>query len=339
MKSPVVVLDACALVPIRLATTLLWLAEAGLFQPLWSDQILDEVERNLPKLGVEPAQAKRRVSQMRDAFGAEALVEDFDDLIERMTCDPKDRHVLAAAVHDEADALVTFNLKDFPVEASAPYGIEILHPDLFLLGLLNERPTEVIEALDARVQDLRRPAQTLTEWLAGLTGTVPVFANLAADELNAPAGPVTELPALVQADEDEVAASMGAPGDFTNPAQVAFLWFCGLFDELAVTRALTYSPAGWGDYRWAQEDLKSRSLASRVINAVDAPGQIVFMRFVPKVGHTAQAFQSFVTEMTFVTLVMLDDKTWRVWGLGPALLPATQILGEGWGQEVSQNHR
>lgn len=34
MSRPTVVLDACVLIPIRLATTLLWLAEAGLLQPL-----------------------------------------------------------------------------------------------------------------------------------------------------------------------------------------------------------------------------------------------------------------------------------------------------------------
>lgn len=123
MKRPVVVLDACALVPIRLATTLLWLAEAGLFQPLWSDRILDEVERSLPKLGVDPAQAKRRVSSMRDAFGAEALVDGFDGLIEQMTCDPKDRHVLAVAVHDDADTLVTFNLTDSPTRLRTLTGL------------------------------------------------------------------------------------------------------------------------------------------------------------------------------------------------------------------------
>ncbi|WP_454301517.1 PIN domain-containing protein [Salana multivorans] len=184
MKSPVVVLDACALVPIRLATTLLWLAEAGLFQPLWSDRILDEVERNLPKRGVNPVQAKRRVSSMRRAFGAEALVDGFDDLIEQMTCDPKDRHVLAVAVHDEADALVTFNTKDFPVESAEPHGVEILRPDVFLLRLLHQRPAEVIDALESGTQDLHQPPETLTEWLAGLTATVPMFANLAADQLN-----------------------------------------------------------------------------------------------------------------------------------------------------------
>lgn len=56
-----VVLDACTLVPIRLATTLLWLAEDGLFEPLWSEEILDEVERTLPKIGISAAKASRRV--------------------------------------------------------------------------------------------------------------------------------------------------------------------------------------------------------------------------------------------------------------------------------------
>lgn len=89
MSGPVVVLDACVLVPIRLATTALWLAEADLFQPLWSEPILDEVQRNLPKLGVAPEQARRRVAMMRDAFGAEALIDGFDDLINQMRCDPR----------------------------------------------------------------------------------------------------------------------------------------------------------------------------------------------------------------------------------------------------------
>lgn len=77
------------LVPIRLATTLLWLAETGLFQPLWSEPILDEVQRNLPKVGVTPERASRRVGMMREAFGVEALIDGFEHLIEQMTCDPQ----------------------------------------------------------------------------------------------------------------------------------------------------------------------------------------------------------------------------------------------------------
>lgn len=328
MTSLAAVIDACVLVPIRLATTLLWLAEEGVFQPLWSDRILDEVERNLPKLGVDPDKARRRVSNMRDAFGAEALIDNFDNLIDQMTCDPKDRHVLAAAAHDQADVLITFNLKDFPAEATAPHGVEVLHPDMFLLRLLHQRPGDVIEALEAGVQHLRNPPETLTGWLAGLTGTVPLFANLAAGEVTQPTGAASDLPALVQTDEKTAAASFGEPGDFTNPAQVAFVWFQGLLDDLDLARSLTYEPTAWGDYTRAREHIKGRSLASKVIKAVDAPNRIAFMRFIPEVARTAQVFQAFVTAATFLTLVRLDDETWRVWGLGPALLPAGEILGE-----------
>jgi hypothetical protein len=38
------VLDACVLVPIALADTLLRVAEKGLYRPLWSDRILAEAQ-------------------------------------------------------------------------------------------------------------------------------------------------------------------------------------------------------------------------------------------------------------------------------------------------------
>ena len=48
---------------------------------------------------------------MQRAFPA-AEVKGYEDLIAKMTNDPKDRHVLAAAVKSGARQLVTFNLKD-----------------------------------------------------------------------------------------------------------------------------------------------------------------------------------------------------------------------------------
>jgi hypothetical protein len=142
---------------------------------------LDEVQRNLPKLGLTPEKAAVRVQAMRDAFGAEALVDDFDDLIGQMACDPKDRHVLAAAVRAEADEVVTFNLKDFPDAGAQAVGVQILHPDNFLISVVVEDPDRLVSVLEHGVAVFKNPAQSVEQFLALLTPTVPAFANLAAD--------------------------------------------------------------------------------------------------------------------------------------------------------------
>jgi predicted nucleic acid-binding protein len=324
----IALLDACTLIPIRLTTTLLWLAEAGLFEVLWSDPILDEVERNLPKVGISREQAARRVGMMRHAFGAAALVDDFDHLIPDMTCDAKDRHVLAAAVRGGADTLMTFNRKDFPPESTDRHDIKVVHPDLFLLRLLAERPNDVVAAVEGGTAALHKHPQTMREFLASLTSTVPMFANMAADVAVSPPTPTSPVPALVGADEGEAVAAFGEPGDFTNPAQVAFGWWAGICDDLDLARALSFDPSAWDDYQWAIDELSDKSLASKVIPAVDAPEHVAFMRFVPEVATTAQVFSTYNTSATIVALVRIDDGTWRVWGLGDGMPAARDILGE-----------
>jgi predicted nucleic acid-binding protein len=321
-------LDACALIPIRLTTALLWLAEAGLFEVLWSDAILDEVERNLPKVGISSEQAARRVGAMRRGFGAAALVDDFEHLIPDMTCDAKDRHVLAAAVRGGADTLVTFNRKDFPSESTDGHGITVVHPDLFLVRLLAERPNGVVAALERGIAALYKHPQTMHEFLASLTPTVPMFANLAADVAASPPEPTSPVPALVGADVGEAVAAFGEPGDLTNPAQVAFSWWAGILEDLDLARALTFDPSAWGDYLWAIDKLCDKSLASKVIPAVDAPQYVAFMRFVPEVATAGQVFLTYITSATFLTLVKIQDGTWRVWGLGGGMPAARDILGE-----------
>jgi hypothetical protein len=104
-----VLLDACVLIPMPLADTLLRMAEAPrLYLPKWSQIIMDEVTHNLiEKWRVDPARARRREQEIRRHF-PEAWVESFEPLIVAMTNDPKDRHVLAAAVRSHCELIVTY---------------------------------------------------------------------------------------------------------------------------------------------------------------------------------------------------------------------------------------
>jgi hypothetical protein len=144
-----VVLDACVLIPMPLADTLLRLAGGPrLFLPKWTDQIMAEVSRNLQgNFGVTAEQAAYRESEIRRHFG-EAWVEGYEDLIPSMTNHEKDRHVLAAAVRCGAETIVTYNLKDFPRSALAPYSITAQGPSTFLKNLYELDSDAVLHTLD-----------------------------------------------------------------------------------------------------------------------------------------------------------------------------------------------
>lgn len=331
-RRPAVVLDACVLIPIRLATTLLWLAEADLFTPLWSEEILDEVEKNLPDAAsITPAQAARRVSKMREGFGAEAMVEGYEHLVGTMTNHPKDRHVLAAAVEAEADIIVTENIRDFPGPAVAPHGISVLRSEDFLLMMLAESPQQVIDTLECEVATFRKPVTSLTEFLGQLTYAAPTFANLAAGIATEPDPAFrSPVPALTGASMAEARKHYGPENDPTHPAQIALAFMDLITDgELQKVRTLTFDPDAFGDYRWTQDLLADRGLANKVLYAVDAPEDLAFMRFVPAVATdtgAAQAFATFLTSMIYMTLVRMPDKTWRVWGIGGAMVSASRVF-------------
>lgn len=117
MSSFIVVLDAGVLIPAPLRDTLLRAVEAGLYRAQWSEDILEEVRRNLiSELGRSEEQAQRLVDTIHTAF-PEAMVTGYASLTAAMTNHPKDRHVLAAAVVAGAQVIVTSNLKDFPQAA------------------------------------------------------------------------------------------------------------------------------------------------------------------------------------------------------------------------------
>jgi predicted nucleic acid-binding protein len=136
-----VFLDTCVLLRPYLCDTLLSVAEAGVYRPLWSPMVMTELERNLGRRGLNEKQIRHRLDQMNGAF-PDALVVGYEALIDQMVNDPKDRHVLAAAARGGAEVLVTENLRDFPAQAVHPYNIEVVNQDTFCsMRSISARPT------------------------------------------------------------------------------------------------------------------------------------------------------------------------------------------------------
>lgn len=169
-------LDTCVLYPAYLCDTLLRLAAAGAYRPLWSADVLDELSRNVAKRGIAADKVERRITQMNRAF-PDATVHGYETLIDGMENDPKDRHVLAGAVRANAEVIVTFNTKDFPDVALKPYDVLAVHPDDFLLDQLDLYPGLTLGVLGKQAASYRREPTTVPGVLALLERTgVPQFA-------------------------------------------------------------------------------------------------------------------------------------------------------------------
>ncbi|GAA3022594.1 PIN domain-containing protein [Actinokineospora globicatena] len=157
-------LDTCVLLKPYVCDTLLTIAESGLFRPLWSIGVLDELARNLAKRGLSEAQVSHRIEQMTHHF-SDANVTGYEHLVPAMENDPKDRHVLAAAVRGGAASLVTENLKDFPKHALDRYGIAAVHQDEFLQDQLDLSPRLVSAALQRQVSRHRKYPRSVDDLL------------------------------------------------------------------------------------------------------------------------------------------------------------------------------
>lgn len=157
MAAPIIFLDANVLYSAPLRDLLVQLGLSGVTVPRWSDAVNDEwmaaLSRQRPDLdGVR----LERTSELMEAALPQARVTDFEPLIEKISLpDPDDRHVVAAAVTGDAKLILTFNLKDFPVETLEAHGLAAVHPDQFLpllLQLTEDRFAEAVRAVRARLR-------------------------------------------------------------------------------------------------------------------------------------------------------------------------------------------
>lgn len=163
-----VLLDTCTLHKPYLRDTLLRLADAEIYRPLWSAAILDELRHSLIRRGFAEDRIDYLLDTMTSAF-EDAEVTGYEDLVGSMqTSDPDDRHVLAAAVRSEAAVIVTDNVSDFPEAATTPYEIEVKTPDEFLLDQLDLHRDTVLLTLTDQADAHRRPPHDLAGLLTRL---------------------------------------------------------------------------------------------------------------------------------------------------------------------------
>lgn len=181
---PVVVLDACALLPAALRDTLLRAAGAGLYRMRWTDDILEEVRRNLiSELRVPEDKAQRLIDRMSERF-PEAIVTHYRFLIDAMPNNLKDRHVLAAAVAGKAQSIVTLNLRHFPQDILASFAIQAQSPDEFLVHLFHITPARMREIIEKQARALHNPPLTVAEILDNLALHAPTFATFMRKEFD-----------------------------------------------------------------------------------------------------------------------------------------------------------
>lgn len=138
---PKVFLDTCVLYPPILRTLMLGLADAGVFDPLWSDGVAAEWLHVTAQKG-QPG-APEALARMAARWPEGVTPAGNPEMLDLP--DANDRHVLAAAIAGGADGLVTLNLRDFPPRATDPHGLRVQAPDPFVMNLWLENPAVVEE--------------------------------------------------------------------------------------------------------------------------------------------------------------------------------------------------
>ncbi len=173
MANFVALFDACVFYPAQLRDVLMRVARSDLFKARWTDQIHDEwiagLLRNRPDIAPERL---ARTRALMDESVPDCLVTNYEPHIGQLVLpDPNDRHVLAAAIHCNAGVIVTLNVRDFPDEVVAPYGISVQHPDEFLSHLFDLKAAVVCSAVREMREQLRRPPKSVDELLDDLLRT------------------------------------------------------------------------------------------------------------------------------------------------------------------------
>ena len=154
-----------------IADALMSFASAGLYAAKWSRTIESEwiasIEERRPDL---KGRLNYRRDQMREAVPDWEVEERaWQSLTGGLKLpDPNDIHVLAAALAGHADCIVTANLRDFPPQLVGPLGIEIIHPDQFLVAQWDLDQLVAVAAFKRMRARWKKPEATAEDFAAAL---------------------------------------------------------------------------------------------------------------------------------------------------------------------------
>ncbi|TDU03704.1 putative nucleic acid-binding protein [Streptomyces sp. 846.5] len=178
-----VFVDTNVLFPFSIMDMMLSLAEDFVHDFMWSDRLLAEWQRVIVREEHRSPEAARRITDhIRLGFADTCVTEDqYKHLFAELDGpDPDDVHHMAAAVAARAEALITWNLSDFPTALLGPHGITVTPPDPYLCALLDQQPDEVLTTLQRMAAGKRRPPMTAMDVTDALyRAGVPAFAHRA----------------------------------------------------------------------------------------------------------------------------------------------------------------
>lgn len=151
--------DTATFYPISIADLVLRLAEIGIFELVWSDYLLDEIERVLVE--------RKRLPQPAAEYFCDCIRETFPGgriprsayehlLASRTGPDPADHEHSAAAVAGNVDVILSADRTGFPMRDTSP--ARRRHPDEYLAELLNLFPTEIAGVLTEMASSRREPS-------------------------------------------------------------------------------------------------------------------------------------------------------------------------------------
>lgn len=158
---PALVLDACVMMSGLLRPLLLNLAQTGLFNPLWTDKIGQEWQRNAARLWpIDPDVLKREWQSMQEQFPSANMGDVTPFEVTLKHTDRKDKHVAATGIAAVSSSqtgpisVLTWNIKDFSRSELRRQQLGLIDPDRLLSQWWPTERQTLSAALDATVTEL-----------------------------------------------------------------------------------------------------------------------------------------------------------------------------------------